>query len=169
MLGVVVVSVIVSTAVSVIVSTKVADLDVGLVGGSGQQGSFNLAPGDILGVQNPPFGVSALLAQVEFTGTVGSGDLALGKLHAAGQQLRDSRGPLLDDRPHDLLPAQTRAGFQRVTHVHLEGIFLLSHRGDASLIVVGIGLGAVLLGDMNGNNLVSYLSCLIIYLDEISR
>ena len=84
------------------------NLDVRLRGDRRQQRAFDLAAGHVFGVQNPALGMAAFLAQIQFACAVDA-DLALGKLHAQLDQLRDARRAFLDDRAHDLLLAQARA------------------------------------------------------------
>ncbi len=115
------------------------NLDVGLRGDRRQQGPLDLAPGDILGVQDAPFGMSAFAAQVQFAQAV---DLALGELHAQFDQFRDARRPFLDNGAHDFLVAKPRPGLKGVAHVNREGILLADDGRDAALGVIGIGLGA---------------------------
>ena len=123
------------------------DRDVRLLGDRRQQGPLDLAAGDVLGVENAALGMAALLAEVQFARAVGAGNLALGKLHAQLDQLRNPRRAFLDDRADGGFLAQAGAGLERVAHVQLEGVLLAGDGGDAALGVVGVGLGAVLLGD----------------------
>ena len=123
------------------------DRDVRLLGHRGQQGALDLAAGDVLGVEDAALGMAALSAEVQLARAVGAGNLALGKVHAQLDQLRNPRRAFLDDRADGRFLAQARAGLQRVAHVQLEGVLLAGHRRDAALGVVGVGLGAVLLGD----------------------
>jgi hypothetical protein len=112
-----------------------------------EQGAFDLAPGDVLGVEDAPFGMAAFLAQIQLARAIGARHFTLGKLHAQLDQFGDPGRPLLHDGADDLFLAKPRAGFERVAHVHLEGILLTGHGSDAALGVVGVGLGAVFLGD----------------------
>ena len=123
------------------------NLDVGLRRHRRQQRPLDLAAGDILGVQNAPFRVAAFSSQVQLAGAVGEGDFALGKLHAQFDQLGNARWAFFDDRADRRFLAQPGAGLERVAHVRLEGVLLARHGRNAALGVVGIGLGAVLLGN----------------------
>ncbi len=91
--------------------------------------------------------MAAFAAEVELTSAAGAGNFALGKFHPEIDQFRDARRSLLNDGAHHVFPAQARAGFERVAHVHLDGIFLAGDRGDAALGVVRVRFRAVLLGD----------------------
>ena len=100
-----------------------------------------------LRVENAALGMAAFLAEVQLARAVGAGNLALGEVHAQLDQLRNPRRAFLDDRADSRFLAQARAGLQRVAHVQLEGVLLAGDGGDAALGVVGVRLGAVLLGD----------------------
>ncbi len=71
----------------------------------------------------------------------------LGKFHSQVDEFGDARRAFLDDRPNNILVAETGAGFERVAHVHLERIFFARDCGDAALGVVGVRFGARFLGD----------------------
>ena len=71
-------------------------------------------------------------------------------MHAQFDQLGNAGGALFDDRANGLLFAQTGAGLEGVAHVQFEGVLLARDRGDAALGIVGIGFGAIFLGD-NGH------------------
>ena len=119
----------------------------GCAGHRRQQRPLDLAAGDVLGVQDAAFGVAAFLAEVQFARAVGAGNLPLGELHAQLDQLGDARRAFLDDRADRRFLAQAGARLERVAHVQLERILFARHGRDAALGVVGVGLGAVLLGD----------------------
>jgi hypothetical protein len=121
------------------------NLDVRLGGDGGEQSTLDFAAGHIFCVQNAAFGMAAFLAQIEFLGTAGLRNLALREFHAQLDELGDSGRSLLDNRAHDVLVTESRPGLQGVAHVHLERIFLARHRRDATLGVVRVRLGAVLL------------------------
>ena len=123
------------------------DRDVRLVGHRRQQGALDFAAGDVLGVEDAALGMAALPAEVELARAVRTGYLALGEMHAQLDQLRNARRAILDDRAHGRFLAQAGARFERVAHVQFEGVLLARDGGDAALGVVGIRLGAVLLGD----------------------
>ena len=123
------------------------NLYVGLGGDSGEQGAFDLAAGDILGVENAAFGVAALFAQVEFARAVGTGDFAFGELHAQFNQFGDPGRAFLDNRAHDLLFAKAGAGLEGIADVQFERVFLAGDGGDAALGIIGVRFGAILFGD----------------------
>gem|GEM_PF-5405939 len=97
--------------------------------------------GHVLHVEDSPLGVPPLLAE----GIVAT--LQPGELHPQLHDLAHPLGSLRDDRPDNLLIAQPVPGGQRVGHVQVEIVRGRGHRGDPALRVVGIRLGAVLLGD----------------------
>ena len=82
----------------------------GLRGHRRQQRVFDFAARDIFGMQNAPFGMPALLAQIQFPGAVGARHFPFGEIHPQLNQLRDPRRALLDNRAHDLLFAQSCSG-----------------------------------------------------------
>ena len=123
------------------------DFDVGLRGDRSEEGAFDLATGDVLGVEDAPFRMTAFAAEVQFACAVGGGDFTLGKFHAEVDEFGDARGPFLDDGADDGFLAKPGARFERVAHMHLHGVFLAGDSGDAALGVVGVGFGAVFFGD----------------------
>jgi hypothetical protein len=78
-------------------------LDVGMERQRGQQRALDFAPGHVLGVEDAPLGVAALLAEIEL---VPATVFALGERHAQLDQFPDPRRALLDDPAHHLLAAE---------------------------------------------------------------
>jgi hypothetical protein len=118
-------------------------LDVGMAGHGVEQSPLDFAAGDVLGVQDAAFGMTAFAAQIQFAAAV---DIAFGKFHAEFDQFGDAGGALGDDGAHDLLMAEAGAGGEGVAHVHFDGVLLAGDGGDAALGVVGVGFGAGFLG-----------------------
>ena len=110
----------------------------------GQQRAFDLAAGDVFGVQDAAFRVPSLPAKIEFAVTV---TLTFGELHAELDQFLDAGRAFLDNAAHDLLIAQPSSGGKGVAHVALERVLLACDGGDAALCVVGVGLGPAFLRD----------------------
>ena len=123
------------------------NLNVRLPCDGGEQCPFNLAAGHVLRVQDAALRVAAFLAQVELPSAVFARSVALRELHPKIDQLGDAVRAFLDDGADDALVAKARAGFEGVADVHLEGVLLAGDGGDSALGVVGVRLGAVLLGD----------------------
>ena len=84
--------------------------------------------------------MAALLAEIEL---MAAAVFPLGEGHAELDQLPDPRRALLDDAAHDILMAESRARFERISHVQVEGVLARSDAGDATLGVVGVRFGAV--------------------------
>src|SRR5712671_5606416 len=92
-------------------------------------------------MKNPPACVTAFTAEIIATGLAGA------ELHAELDQLTHQRRPFADNSAHDIFPAKARAGFESVAHMEVERIVLGHDSGDAALRIVGVGLGALFLGD----------------------
>src|SRR5439155_22507146 len=123
------------------------DVNTGLLGDRSQQGPLDFASGHILRVQNPAFGVAALLPEVQLARAIRARDFAFGKVHTQLDQFGDSRRSFLDDGANNGFFAQTRPSLERVAHVQLERILLAGHRRYPSLRVVRVRLGPVLFRD----------------------
>src|SRR5439155_6242316 len=93
------------------------DVNTGLLGDRGQQGPLDFASGHILRVQNPAFGVAALLPEVQLARAIRARDFAFGKVHTQLDQFGDSRRSFLDDGANNGFFAQTRPSLERVAHV----------------------------------------------------
>ncbi len=124
------------------------NLDVGLGGDRGQQGAFDLAAGDVLGVENAAFGMAAFAAQVQFAPAV---DVRVRRTSCPVRSARRC-GPAPPRRWCARRPRWQRpAPAWSVSRTwHFEGILLAGDGGDAALGVIGVGFGAGFLGD-NGD------------------
>lgn len=91
--------------------------------------------------------MATFFAEVEFASSAGEGDFAFGEAHAEFDQFGDSCGAFFDDGADDEFFAETGTGFEGVADVHFARIFFAGDGGDAALGVIGVGLGAVFLGD----------------------
>ncbi len=109
-----------------------------------QQRLLDLPPRHILGVEDAPLRVTALLAEIEL---MLAAVFPFAKRHAEFDQLPDPRRALLHNPAHHLFTAETRPAFQRVAHVQVEGVLGRGYTGDSALRVIRVRLRPVLLRD----------------------
>ena len=121
------------------------DVDIGIRGNRVEEGSFDFASRDILGVENPTLRVSAFFSQIPLA--LSRFQIPFAKLHAESDQVLDATGAFAQDLPDDLLIAESRSGIAGILDMFLDGILFARDGGDAALGVVGVGFSPVLFGD----------------------
>src|SRR5256885_15014516 len=85
-----------------------------------EQRRLDLVSGEIMHVQNAPFGVPSLPPEVELAMT---GNIALVEMQSELHQLADALRTFPNDCPDHLRIAQPGAGFDPVANVQIELIF----------------------------------------------
>lgn len=123
------------------------DVDVGFGGDGLEEGPFDLGAGGVLGVQDAPAGMPAFPREVE-TPSIGVGRVGiLVETGAQFDEFGDPGGAFLKDGADDVLAAEAGAGVEGVPDVEFDGVVGSPDRSNAALGPVGVGVGAVLLGD----------------------
>ena len=104
-----------------------------------EQRRLDFAAGDVVDVQDAPLRMAAFPAEIELAMP---GDVALIEMQPEFDQFANPRRAFLHHRLDHRRIAQTRARFERVAHVQLEGILLARHARDAALRPGGVRVRA---------------------------
>jgi hypothetical protein len=110
-----------------------------------QQRPLRFPPRHVLRMHDPSLRVPPFPPQIQLPTLTRPGQRPVRKPHPDLNQFRNPCRPLLHHHPHRGLPTQSRPRLERVLHVQLEGILLGHHRRNASLGIVRVRFGALLL------------------------
>ena len=116
----------------------VENCDIRIGAGAVQHDALNLFAGNVPGVENAPFMVSALAPQVEFIDVIGFANFAAGsEVSAAFHQFRNGLRAAFDDFSNGDFVAKPSAGVEGVKNVFIKTVTLGGDAGNAALSTFG--------------------------------